>query len=451
MMTPVRARGDFKPVFCHAERRVGNRGGDFHGFPGRVLAEALTRFWKVRADEMDGFPEDAQRGMLGAYALIYAQFATRHPAYAERTARMMARLPMELLIHYARAVALSIERALPQITEALLDPRNLELIRRHLLTRDWMRMMPTLRIAGVEFADSALINRVMVKEPHSAVITDLTHSYSYFDIEKRLLEKGMPRVVASLAGAQTLQMVELGPGVEKLQVMLAAMKRAGRMPKDLFLVDCNQTALEATMAGVAGYGTQTRIVPVPFSFEELRTKPIGLFDDSPVLVSYLGTTFCNLMPGMNFEIFKALRARGVVLGIYLMPEGDEIYPMMFAYSGDAMQAQAKIGAMLLGVSGEDIDGKCSYRVNLARLDMSDRYGPEFLSVGAILALFDVSEPIESGLGKTYDPGSTLGGFFSIKYTARQIELLAAMHGFRPSQVGLDPQSQVALYHLEQQG
>lgn len=429
------------------QRVVVPRTGRLYGVPVEEVAQRTTRFWRAHATELDRISPAEQQATLGSFATIYAELASAYPTYGGRAAEIMSSLPLELMLLYARTLVHFIRRSAPQnVIEALLDPRNLEIIKRHLLTADHARLRATMMIAGVEFADSALLNRVISAE-QAAVITNLTHSYSYFDIELRLLRENIDRIMSRLPSGRS-QMVDLGPGEEKLQVVLDALGRTGKKPTELFLVDCNQTVLERVYRrfGTPGLYAGT-VIPVPYSFEELRKKPIGTTADTNVLVTNFGTTFCNLLPDANFEIFRVLQTNDVLLGVYLIPRGSEKrFDMLDAYNNEAMRTQAKIGAMLLGVSSEDIEEKCSYSVHLVSVDMS-MYG--LGSVMTLLAVFNVNEQIESGLGKVYQPGTRLGGFYSIKYTAEQIELLSRINGMEPHRIAVDDESQVALYHLQQ--
>ncbi len=408
------------------------------------LAPQVETFWRAHATAIDRLPPGSLIDTLTFAARTYAEFSSRHPGITERAFAIVNLLQLHLTFPYLNFLDHSINNHAPtEVIDALLDPRNIELFSRHLFTKDHKRTNCVSYICGIPFADSGIINRVMVAEPGEGVITNLTHSYIYHDIELALLRGAIDGVVSTLG--DKFQMVELGPGQAKLEAILGSMAKAQKLPSNLFLVDCNQTVLEHIHVRIGGLYSGL-IRPVSFSFEELAQKSIGLTDEE-VFVVNLGTTFCNLPPNNNFNVFKAINARNILLGIYLVPPTrDQLFDMLDQYNGDVMREQAKIGASLHGISPEDIE-KCNYRVTLAKVDFSAICGSGFESVHIVLALFDVVSDLHSGLGQTYRSGSTLGGFYSIKYTHEQMMLLGSQHGFDISRLAIDEGSQVALYQL----
>ncbi|MDO8554780.1 MAG: L-histidine N(alpha)-methyltransferase [Candidatus Micrarchaeota archaeon] len=417
-------------LFDFTTRTVTFREPIFSGVPSDRLATKLSALWKAEPDRASASPETVRR-IVNVYAIIYADLYRLNPELADNATKIMEKLPFELCYKYAKLVvgAFLHKEKFGEILGFLLNPKNIELIKRYALSNDNASRPPS-NIAGIPLIDSGVLNSVLASEQRTALITELTHEYGYYEMELNLLRKNMPKIAEKIGCNENYGIVALGPDVEKTQEIITAVDAQHGNSGRVLLVDSNLTALDNTCAGLVEKGYEKRIIRTHYTFEQLVELGIPVeMAQSTIVTTNLGTTFCNLPPWINFQVMNAIRTKYALIGLYTLNENhSNITDIMFAYTGNAMREQAKVGAMLLGISAEDVD-KCDYNIYMYRIDFSNRYGSELKNVEVLIAAFDVNEKIESGLGKIYQPGQRIGGFYSIKYTPSQFRRIAAIHGY----------------------
>lgn len=367
---------------------------------------------------------------------VYEELHEVAPRIAERAAKVAEALPEETLEGYARLIKFLFfkRRRSMGLLEIFLDPREVDKIRKMLLNplSTDSKHGTYENIGGILIPDSSILNEEEL-DGRKAVITELIHEYGYYERELRLLRQHSDEIISMLSPDKTIGMVALGAGRDKLEEVLRAFTRQRRNLDTLFLIDSNSIALleahEHARSLYRGPNAAWRFAFEQFAestyFAGMMAKTAGEW-----FTINLGTTFCNLPAEINFGLLEAVVSDFALIGIYLLKDDLSNVPeILGSYSGRKMREQAKKGAMLLGVREEDLDSKTAYRPRFVSVDLSGTHGPGFERVQYLVAGFDVNERIETEFGKVYEPGETIGGFYSIKYSDCQFRALCSLRGY----------------------
>jgi hypothetical protein len=385
--------------------------------------------------------------LLQEYACVASTLNDLDSEVGQRASGVMNQLPLShtgedrlrLIRNYADIVTTCVQEgeAYASRQQAMLDPTNVEMLVRHLSNQEWVSAV-THPVGGVAMPGSAdlFVSPGFCDQTEEAM-GGAIQSYGYFPRELALIESSAKKLIQTLSidlGELTqINLTDLGVGPEKFNPILKTVMNEGYSLANINLVDAENRRIQEARDKVPStpHG-QRNINEVHASFADLAGYSFNN-PELPSVVCYLGNTFHNHNPDVNFDFLRNTDSEYAIIGIYQLPDDPSSHNKIIeAYSTPAQRKYAATAARIDGVSQKDLDSKCDYKVELMSEDMANgtrfQLGEGFEDVKVAVGYFEAKEEIKTPV-VTYRQGDKIIGQQSIRFTKEQFELLTQRNNF----------------------